>query len=215
MGKLETLFRGKERALFEGFSQFGNSLELAGLTFLNLTRDLERGEDHAARLHDIEHTCDEVAQNLHAILDDTTFLPFEHEDLAKLINHADDIVDLLWGAANRIANLYRLKNPDPELVQIAEIIAAMTSDIKTLFINLKRIKRLKNFKETVIDPFRAKEGRGDELRDAISMRWYEAAIKNPAITPLKDAWAEVFQHLEHSTDKGVDITDVLNRLRRQ
>jgi uncharacterized protein Yka (UPF0111/DUF47 family) len=215
VGKLEALFKGKERALFTDFAQFGNSLELAGLTFLNLTRDLTHGEGHATELHDIEHRCDELAQNLHAILDDTTFLPFEHEDLAELITHADDIVDLLWGAANRIANLYHLKNPDPELTQMAEIIAAMTNDIKTLFLNLKHIKRLKNFKENVIDPFRAKEGRGDELRDIISMRWYEAAIKNPATTALKDAWAEVFQHLEHATDKGIDITDVLNRFRRQ
>lgn len=209
MGKLYTLFSGNEKQLFEHFHRLGEHIEQAGTEFMMLTKDFANAKTHAETLRGIEHEADGIAKALFDFLDDNTFLVFDHEDIKKLIEHGDSVVDLLWGAANRIAKVYELTDPDPELLEMSKIIASMTQTTKELLAALKNIKREKKLKE-IITRFHYEENRADELRDIIAKRRYQAAREDSRLEPLRNAWGEVVQHLEHATDKCVDIIDVLS-----
>lgn len=231
MGGLYALLKGNDQQLYEDFSQLGDYILGAAETFLALAQDLRDSQIHAATLHQIEHDCDKLAEKIHRFLDNNTFLPFEHEDIEELLSSADSVVDLLWGAANRIANIYELDNPDPELEEIAEIIVGMAEETRNLFTNLKNIKgeaslvviikRLLGGKNPeinlaeIVTRLHGEENRTDELRDLIAKRRFRAAKKDPAQEPIRDAWSEVIQHLEHATDRCVDVTDVLKKFSRK
>lgn len=209
------MFSGKEKKLFELYDELGNCVELASQGFLALINDFSNTKFHAAYLHGVEHNGDQIKTEIHEILNGVTFLPIDHDDLEKLSICADDVVDLLWGAADRIANRYHLTDPDPELMEMAEVLAKMTPVVKKLFANLKNVKRMKNLKDQVVVPFHQQESRTDEIRGIISGRRYQQARSDPASTALFNAWGEVVQHLEHAADKCVDISDVLNSFRRK
>lgn len=215
MGKLETLFGGKERTLFELYDQLGLHVERAGQTFLSLANDFASAKDHAEQLRSIEHNADQIVAKIHEILDDVTFLSIDHEDLVKLAGNADDVIDDLRGAAGRIANNYQLKDPDPELAEMAEILSEMTQKIGGLLKNLRKVKRMRDLKDRIVVPFHQQENRTDDIRDIISMRRYEAAKKDPLTIDLWIAWGEVVQHLEHAADRCVDISDILNSFQRK
>lgn len=210
MGRLQKILQGNDGPLFDYFRQLGEHIGFAGEEFLALARDFEHAEAHAQTLHTIEHRCDAVMENLFNFLYENTFLAIDHEDIKELAGLSDDIVDLLWGAANRIGNIYQLSDPDPELIEIAQILFDMTQKTQILLGGLKHAKRQKNFKKEVIIPFRQAESRADELRDKISRLRFKIAESDPPATPHWIAWSEVMQHLEHATDKCVDITDILS-----
>lgn len=214
MGRFDALLGGNEKQLFVYFQQLGECIDQAGAQFMMLANDFSNAKTHADALHKIEHDADEVAASLFHFLNAHTSLPFDHEDIEKLIVHGDDVIDLLWGAANRIANIYELTDPDPELLEMAGILISMTQEIKNLFAKLKKRKYAKNLTD-VIKRFHAEENRADELRGDIVRRRYQLANKDFRLEPLRNAWGEVIQRLEHATDKCVDITDVLGNLNRK
>ncbi|MFY9458044.1 MAG: DUF47 family protein [Candidatus Spechtbacterales bacterium] len=217
MGKLEFLFKGQkgqEDKLFELIGQLGLTVEWAGQAFLNLVNYFGNAESEAERLRSIEHNADQIVAKIHEILDDITFLSIDHEDLIKLVGHADDIIDDLQGAADRIAN-YHLKDPDPELTEMAEILSEMTQKTRGLLQNLKKVKRMRDFKDRVVVPFHQQENRTDAIRNVISRRRCQCALNEPGATILYITWGEVVQHLEHVADRCVDISDTLASFRRK
>lgn len=217
MGKLDFVLglRKKEKRLFELYRELGNCVEEAGQAFLVLADDFANAELHALRIHDIEHDADLLKEKVHEILNEVTFLPIDHEDLEQLVGCADDIIDLLWGAADRIANRYHLNDPDPEFPEMAQILAKMTQDVKQLFMNLKNVKHMKNITDQIVVPFHQQENRTDDIRGIVSARRYERARRDPAATIVFNAWEGVIQHLEHAADKCVDISDILNSFQRK
>lgn len=212
---IELLFKGKEGKLFELYGQLGHHVEWAGQTFLNLANDFADAKNHAEQLRSIEHNADQIVAKIHEILDDVTFLSIDHEDLVKLAGNADDVIDDLWGAAGRIANNYQLKDPDPELAEMAQILCKMTQKTRELFENLKKVKRMRDLKGRVIVPFHQQENRTDDIRGIISKRRYQYARNEPGATIFYIVWGEVVQHLEHAADRCVDISDILNSFQRK
>lgn len=212
MGKLDALFGGREKELFARFSEIGTLIAQAGEVFQTLAKDLPHANEHAKRLREIEHACDNIAASVFALLGTTSHFSLDHEDIATLTQRSDDVVDLIWGAANRIIR-HKLDDPDPELLETATIIANMTREIANLFKNLKNPKRGRDLWE-LISRFHAEENRADELKYEVSRRRYETAN---SIETLKRwiVWEEVFKHLESATDRCVDITDVIGHFSKK
>jgi uncharacterized protein Yka (UPF0111/DUF47 family) len=217
MGKLSALFSGNEKQLFAYFREFGELIEQAGTEFMMLVEDFANAKTHAETLREIEHNdfYDNNKNTIEEFLDNNTFLPFDHDDIEKLIGHGDDVIDLLWGAADRIANVYdELTDPDPELLEMSKIISSMTQTTKQLFVVLKNIKHEKKLSE-IVTRFHNEENHADELRNIIAKRRYQATRKNPYLESLRNAWGDIIQHLEHATDVCVDITDVLKTFNKK
>ena len=231
MGGIYSLLKGKDEQFYKDFNQFGKYVAEAARIFLALAQDFPRAKDHAATLHQIEHDCDLLKEKMHRFLDNNTFLPLEHDDIEELLAHADTVVDLLWGAANRIVNIHELNDPDPELPEIAKIIVDMTEETRNLFVNLKDVKGeaspaaiLKRLFGTgkaeinlveIVTKFHRQENVTDDLRDLVAKRRSQAAKIDSSQERLRATWSEVIQHLEHATDCCVDITDVLKKFSRK
>ena len=213
-GKLAALFGARDKILFQYFEEMGGNIAASAETFLELSKNLENPRVYADHLRELEHQNDEVKAKIHIILTETSFLQFDHDDIEKLAGSADDIIDLLWGAADRIANRFMLTDADAELTEISKILLTMCKDVKYLLCSLKNFKLVKNIFE-ITTTFHNKENKTDDLRAAVSARRYRAAKEKPENTHLFFVWNEVFQHLEHAADKCVDITDVLNKFPRK
>ena len=212
MSKLDALFGGRERDLFAKFSEMGTLIAQAGETFQALSKDLQKAQDHAKRLHEIEHACDDIVAKIFGLLQTTSHFSLEHEDIATLARTGDDVVDLIWGAANRIVR-HQLTDADKELLETAAVIAYMTREIGELFKNLKKNKGGK-YLQTLIERFHKEENRADEFKHEISRRRYEVA-DTVEKTKLWIAWEKVFEHLESATDRCVDITDVIGHFSKK
>lgn len=221
MPKLDILFgAGKqEKLLLEHFSQMAACIEQAGDTFLKLTEDIPHGQMYARQIHDIEHRGDETVRQIFEILERSSFLLLDHEDIEKLAVLADSAIDAIWHAANLIGNVYELNDPtqtDQELHEFAVIINELYNETGRLFKNLRNLKRVKNMAE-IIKMFHDQENHTDTLRYALLKIHHAAAAKDetPRQTVLWISWGEVYRYLEKAGDICVDITDILKSFQRK
>lgn len=206
MGKLDALFGGREKELFTRFSEMGTLIAQAGETLQKLVEDLPHARQYAKQLHAIEHDCDALVADIFNLLTTTSHFSLEHEDVTALAQRGDDVVDLIWGAADRI-DRYALNDSDPELLEIAKVLAHMTQEIQRLFQNIKNPPQKKNLQE-LIKRFHEEENRADELKREVSIQRFQST-DNVEKEKRRTVWEKVFEHLESATDHCVDITDVI------
>ena len=201
---------GKKEELFARIEEMGNHIAEAGVVFATLVQDLEQAKIHANRMHDIEHAADNVVKDIFtSILPKMSQLPFglEHNEVTTIIRSGDSIVDALWQASNKIGLIYQLKDKDPELEEVAQLLVEATKDIQDLFTNFKRFDRQQNLQK-VRQSIHGIESRADELKDAVIRGRYMQAGQNPTYIPLFIAWKEVYDSLETATDICEDIIDL-------
>lgn len=209
----------QEKLLFGYFSQMGSLIKEAGSTFRKLTEDLRNAEVYAGQLHEIEHQGDVIVERIVEILEHSSFLPLDHDDIEKLRKLGDDTIDAAWHASNFIGKVYGLSDPseaDPELREIGVIIAELYETTGNLFLNLKTLRRVKNLIQ-IVKLFHDQENRADALRDTVSKRRFAAAKADwyPYQTTLWVAWEKVYDELEKASDICVDIIDILKSFQRK
>ncbi|MBI4114655.1 MAG: DUF47 family protein [Candidatus Niyogibacteria bacterium] len=200
----------KEKKLFSNFAKMGRCMAKEGRMFYDLVHDLENAPQYAADIHDIEHECDAISEEMYEVLAQVWVLTFEREDIIGLMRSADDVVDFIWEASQRI-NLYRLQDARYELYEIAEIIRDMTQTMASLFAQLDTIVKKKEL-ALFIREAHAKESDADKIRDTILEHYYKEAELHPSSIPSWIAWKEVFEHLERATDRFEDIVDILGNI---
>lgn len=219
MPSLDILFgAGKqEKLLFQHFAQMGSLIKDAGSTFRKLTEDLSNARVYANQLHEIEHRGDTVAERIAEVLEHSSFLPLDHDDIEDLRKLGDDTIDAAWHASNFVGRVYKFTDPseaDPELREIGAIIADLYEETGNLFENLKTLKRVKNLIQ-IVKRFHDKENLTDALRDAVSERRFAAARADSSQSALWAAWEKVYDELEMASDVCVDITDILKTFQRK
>jgi len=107
---------------FELFDSVGKNLIKASAALVEF---FESFEDMAAKvkaLSDLEHENDLLTHEIIKKLNKTFLTPFDREDLYSLATRMDDILDLMWGAAQRV-HLFKLKESTKESVALSRTLA--------------------------------------------------------------------------------------------
>lgn len=210
MGCLEVILGNKkEKQLFELFNAAADHIVQAQKIFGEFCKNSAKYE-YAAALRLIEHKCDQTIKQIFDILDSVSHLPFHHDDIAEFAKKLDSIVDLIWGAADRIIFRYKLSDieKEKELLNFIPILEEMTVDIKNIILNLNKLGKIRNLSKT-ISKFHELENEADDLRAAAIQRWHFESLNNPRVLALRIAWAEVYDRLEWTTNICVDIIDIV------
>ena len=195
----------QDKIFFELFEQQAEVVVSAAGQLVNIFTDYTDVEAKYHVLKEIEHKGDDITHRAHDELNRTFITPFEPEEISRLINTLDDVVDFIDEGA-RFLVIYEIKKPEEGMLEIAKCLRKAAEEIRTGIKCLRTLKDTKRMKEAVIEISRL-ENEADDLQTKALKQLF--ATNDPIyILKMKD----VFEHFEEAADRCKDVADVLTAI---
>ncbi|HBO85298.1 MAG TPA: DUF47 domain-containing protein [Deltaproteobacteria bacterium] len=194
-------FIPKNENFFEMFDLAANNI-LKGARLLQELIESDRDiEEKVKTIKEKEHEGDKVTHRTVMMLNQTFVTPIDREDIHALICALDDVMDLIYSAADKYA-LYNLSNPPSEAKELVSIIYKSAEE------TVRAVTSLENMDKTIHHiciELNSLENDADRItRSAIARLFNEE--KDP-FSLIK--WKEIFEDLELATDKFEDVANIL------
>lgn len=173
----------------------------------NIIEKEDISEENIKKIKDFEHECDTICHEIIDKLNETFITPIDREDIHKLANEIDDVMDLINVVANRL-NIYNIRNIKGTYLSefindIAESINAMNMAIK----NLNELKKTRRILEYCIEINRL-ENSGDSLREKAIKELFEKE-KDP-VNIIK--WKEIYEVAETVLDASERVAKTIEEV---
>jgi predicted phosphate transport protein (TIGR00153 family) len=157
----------------------------------------------AKKLRDVEHSSDEITHAVMRQLNSTFVTPFDREDIYRLANRLDDVMDFIEAAADLIV-LYELVELPAENLRVVEVIkkaAVMTAEA------MPRLRGMKDLEEYWIEVNRL-ENEADQIYRRTVARLFNGEYDALTALKLKD----VAEELEAAADALEDVADAVETI---
>lgn len=194
---------GKDKAFYELFEKAAsNAADTANVLHDYLCRFPASIQEDVKKIKDLEHKGDLITHETIEMLNKTFVTPIDREDIYHLITKMDDIVDLMDGAASRLA-LYKIDTITPEAIAFAEVLKKATEILQH---SIHDLRNLKNHRELITHcvQIHTYENEGDQLMHKAMANLFDT---NDAIKVIK--WKEIYQDLETATDRCEDVANII------
>jgi uncharacterized protein len=193
----------KEENFFDYFEQLADKIEQGSQFFLEMTRNHNYSAARTSRLKEIEHEADGIAHKTYERMYKTFLTPIDREDIQALVNKMDDIMDHIDGTAVRL-HMYKVKKPNEEIIQQAEILFQAIKKIKCLIHGLRDMKNSRMILDGCAE-IHAMENTGDiVLRTIITDLFIR---EQDAVELLK--WKEIVELLEEAIDVCESVSHII------
>ena len=142
---LRSVFTPKYYSLFPLFDNNGkNLLEAAEqLKLLMKTNDPVKQEEIARQISVLEKNSDIILKDTSTRLNRLFILPFDREDIIKLLNKTDDVLEYI-NNISRMVKLYKIAEVYAVYNEMAEIVYLASKEISSCLDHLKDINNNKN-----------------------------------------------------------------------
>ena len=142
---LRSVFTPKYYSLFPLFDNNGkNLLEAAEqLKLLMKTNDPVKQEEIARQISVLEKNSDIILKDTSTRLNRLFILPFDREDIIKLLNKTDDVLEYI-NNISRMVKLYKIAEVYAVYNEMAELVYLASKEISSCLDHLKDINNNKN-----------------------------------------------------------------------
>jgi predicted phosphate transport protein (TIGR00153 family) len=198
-------FIRKGTDFFEIFDGMGKNLVHASSKLVAFFEDFNNMESKIREIRDLEHDNDLLTHEVIRKLNQTFLTPIDREDIHSLASRMDDILDLMWGAAQR-AQLFKLKESTKDAAALAKTLAVMIELVYRTFRYL-RDKKYSFIQDCCVE-IHGLENEADEIFRSILGRMFDE-VKDPILI-IK--WKEIYENLESATDRCEDVANTLESI---
>ncbi len=202
---LKDIWIPPDNVFFELFERQAEIAVEAATQLVDIFTDYIDVETKYYALKEIERMGDETTHKAHDELNQTFIPPFEPEEISRLINTLDDVVDYMNEGA-RFLLIYNIEKPDPGLIDVAKCLLKATQEIHR---GVKHLRTLKDASALIVSikEINRLENVADELETNALKNLF--ATGDPLyIMKMKD----IYEHLEYSADKCEDVADVMTAI---
>ncbi len=199
----------REGNFFELFNQHGQHIAQGADAFMAMVKnydDVALRERHAAEVIAAEHAADKITAEVHRLLHRTFITPLDRDQIHRLINAMDDVLDLLQDSSE-VMSLYDLQHLSEDVVRLSEISVRCCSRVQHVLTLLPKLKDpsvaesvLKTCEE--IDQLESDADR--VMRSAMSSLFRDEPDTRQLIK-LK----AVYEHLESISDRCEDVANLV------
>ena len=204
--RLLSMLMPQERKFFALFNQHASLVVEGAAALVEMLDDYSDGsrrDEHVAKIRSIEHKADEVTHQTVALMHNTFVTPFDRDQINKLIQRMDDILDLMQDTAESLT-LYDVRVLTPEVSHLADLVQVCCKRVEAAVTQLSSMDNgpaiLKICQE--IDALESDADR--VMRGAIS-RLFREEQDVRQLFKLK----AVYELLELTTDKCQDVALVI------
>ncbi len=199
----------REGNFFELFNEHGKYIAEGAVAFMAMVQnynDADLRERHAREVGDAERAADKVTAEVHRLLHRTFITPLDRDQIHRLINAMDDVIDLLQDSSE-VMSLYDLQVLNNDVVRLSDISVRCCARVQHVLTLLPRLKDpsvsesvLKTCEE--IDQLESDADR--VMRSAMSSLFREEPDTRQLIK-LK----AVYEHLESISDRCEDVANLV------
>jgi predicted phosphate transport protein (TIGR00153 family) len=198
-------FFPKEVDFFEILDRASLNITKASRLLVALMENFDGLEERAKEIYEVEQEGDILTHEIMKKLNKTFITPIDREDLHALASSLDDILDLIWGAVDRMV-VFKVKEATKEALAMSKDILTTTEVIHKAIHKLKE-KQYAHVQDYCIEINRLENVVDRDFRDALGKLFEE--VKDP-IFIIK--WKEIYEHLEDASDKCEDVANVLEAI---
>jgi predicted phosphate transport protein (TIGR00153 family) len=195
----------KDIDFFEILDRDALNITKASVMLVSLMENFERLEERAKEIYEVEQEGDVLTHEIMKKLNKTFITPIDREDLHALAASLDDILDLIWGAVDRMV-VFKLTSATAEAISMSKELQTTTEVIHKAIHKLKE-KEYGHVQDYCIEINRLENKIDRIFRDALGKLFEE--IKDPILI-IK--WKEIYEHLEDASDKCEDVANVLEAI---
>ena len=187
-------------------------LKLQSINLLKATRSLldliskfDCVYERISKIKYLEHTGDEITYKLFDIVNKAFAVPIDREDISKLADAIDDVLDDINETAQKFF-LFRIQKPNVYMVELGKV---MFCAIQEIYLLISQLQKLKDTKDLIryCRNISGYEHQADIIyRNAIA-ELFETA--DPIeIIKVK----EIYEMLERIVDKCEDVSNILESI---
>jgi uncharacterized protein len=198
-------FFPKEIDFFEIFDRASLNITKAASLLVELMENFDNLEDRAKEIYEVEQEGDILTHEIMKKLNKTFITPIDREDLYALASRLDDVIDLIWGAVDRLV-VFKVKESTKEAISMSKDLLTTTEAIHKAIRKLKE-KNYSHVQEYCIEINRLENMVDRDFRDALGRLFDE--VKDPILI-IK--WKEIYEHLEDASDRCEDVANVLEAI---
>jgi uncharacterized protein len=199
----------REGNFFELFNSHGELIAQGARAFLAMVHaypDMVSRERHAAEVIAAEHAADKITAEVHRLLHRTFITPLDRDQIHRLINAMDDVLDLLQDSSE-VMSLYDLQKLSSDVVRLSEISVRCCERVQHVLTLLSKLKDpevaasvLKTCEE--IDQL---ESDADRVMRSAMSRLFREEPDTRQLIKLK----AVYEHLESISDRCEDVANLV------
>jgi predicted phosphate transport protein (TIGR00153 family) len=193
----------KKNEFFALFSQQA-SLCVDGATSLrDMLGDLGGGQEHAGRIHAIEHEGDGVCQRAMELLHTSFITPIDRGDIHRLVSHLDDILDHIEATGQKLW-LYEVRESRPDALEMASHLVDAARATKVAVDALAKRPSSEHVQELCRAVKQAQKQNDRALRRAIATLFQQEQDPKTLIK-----WKEIYENIEDAVDRCEDVANVI------
>ncbi|MDH4230489.1 MAG: DUF47 family protein [Nitrospirota bacterium] len=195
----------KEIDFFEIFDRAALNITKAATLLVALMENFDNLDQRAKEIYEVEQEGDILTHEIMKKLNKTFLTPIDREDIYALASRMDDVLDLIWGAVDRLT-IFKVAESTPAAVTISKDLLATTEVMHKAIHKLKE-KNYSHVQEYCIEINRLENRVDRDFRDALARLFEE--VKDPILI-IK--WKEIYEHLENCSDKCEDVANIIEAI---
>ncbi len=195
----------KEVDFFEIFDRAALNLTKAANLLVDLMENFDNLEARAKEIYEVEQEGDILTHEIMKKLNKTFLTPIDREDIYALASRLDDVLDLIWGAVDRLS-IFKIRESTPDAVKISKDLL-MTTEVMHKAIHKLKEKNYSHVQEYCIEINRLENRIDRDFRDALAKLFDE--VSDPILI-IK--WKEIYEHLENCSDKCEDVANIIEAI---
>jgi predicted phosphate transport protein (TIGR00153 family) len=190
---------------FETYELIATNIVNAATQFVSFMENFDNIDSRAKMIHEMEQDGDIFTHDIMKKLNKTFITPIDREDLHALASALDDILDLIWAAADRLT-VFKLKESTPWAIQMSKDLLTTIESVQRAIKKLRE-KQYSHVQEYCIEINKLENRIDRNFRDALGHLFDE--VKDPILV-IK--WKEIYEHLEDASDKCEDVANILESI---
>jgi predicted phosphate transport protein (TIGR00153 family) len=204
--RLLSVLMPRERQFFTLFNQHASLVVEGAAALVDMLSDYSdngRRDDFVARIQKIEHDADTVTHQTVALMHNTFVTPFDRDQINKLIQRMDDILDLIQDTAESLT-LYDVHKLTAEVRHLANLVQLSCQKVHDAVIQLSSMDNGQAILK-ICQELDALESDADRVMRASISRLFREEQDVRQLIKLK----AVYELLELTTDKCQDVALVI------
>ncbi len=199
----------RQKVYFDCFEHCARSGVAAAAALADMLRHPEGFPDFVTRIEELEREGDQATAAVVDTLEKNMATPFSRSSIRALIEALDDVLDAIDTVAHKLV-MYRATKPRPEALQLADLLAEQAPAMERAVVALSASRTAEPVLAHCRDVHKLETDADKVLRRGIGALFDE--LKDP-IELIK--WKEIFEILEHATDKCEDAVRIIEEVIRK
>jgi predicted phosphate transport protein (TIGR00153 family) len=202
-------FTPKESKFFPLLKELAEVANEAALQLIGCVESNNQAGSQAIfqSIRNLEHTGDNIILKIYDHLNTTFITPFDREDINNLSNGLDDIVDLIYGCAKRIA-FYKPRYLPDQAIVLANVVKQSTEHILEAVDELDVLKKNPVIIKKRCEDLHNLESQADEIFQNFTIELFEKEKDAIEIIKLK----EILNVLESITDQTDHVGKIIKTI---